>query len=98
MAALKPTPAHAIRIVLLIASSDSASSLLSRRNPILKTETVEIDTGARTHPFPALLGKKMFWFGARAILSLRDGYRNDPPRNEAHQPGSNTSRFHAIFP
>jgi len=86
-------PAHAIRIVLLIALATLLPvALQAQSNP--ETETVEIDTGARTHPFPHFW-EKMFGSG-RAILSLRDGYRNDL-RETKRITGFEYVRFHAIF-
>src|SRR6266404_5972911 len=57
---------HAIRIVLLIGlASLSPVALQAQSNP--ETETIEIDAGARAHPFPHFW-EKMFGSG-RAILS-----------------------------
>ena len=39
----------------------------------VRTETIEVDTSAATHPFPHYW-ERMFGSG-RAILSLRDSYR-----------------------
>jgi xylan 1,4-beta-xylosidase len=58
------------------------------------TETIEIDANAASHPFPHFW-EKMFGSG-RAILSLRDGYRNDL-RETKRITGFEYVRFHAIF-
>jgi len=58
------------------------------------TETVEIDLGAPSHPFPHFW-EKMFGSG-RAILSLRDDYRHDL-RETKRVTDFEYVRFHAIF-
>ena len=58
----------------------SALSGISPHAQSISAQTIEIDAAAPAHPFPHFWGK-MFGSG-RAILSLRDGYRNRPPRNE----------------
>src|SRR5467141_3403424 len=86
-------PAHAIRIVLLIALATLLPvALQAQSNP--ETETIEVDAGARTHPFPHFW-EKMFGSG-RAVLSLRDGYRDDL-RETKRITGFEYVRFHAIF-
>jgi len=60
-------------VLLIGLASLSPVALQAQSNP--ETETIEIDAGARAHPFPHFW-EKMFGSG-RAILSLRDGYRND---------------------
>jgi xylan 1,4-beta-xylosidase len=55
---------------------------------------IEIDGGAAAHPFPHYW-EKMFGSG-RAILSLREGYRNDL-RETRDITGFEYVRFHAIF-
>ena len=57
-------------------------------------QTIEIDAAAPSHPFPHFW-EKMFGSG-RAILSLRDGYRNDL-RETKRITGLEYVRFHAIF-
>jgi xylan 1,4-beta-xylosidase len=59
-----------------------------------RSETIEVDSRAPSHPFPH------FWeimFGSgRAILSLRESYRNDL-RESKRITGFEYARFHAIF-
>ena len=57
-------------------------------------ERVEIDGEAAAHPFPHYW-ERMFGSG-RAILSLREGYRNDL-REVRDTTGFEYVRFHAIF-
>jgi xylan 1,4-beta-xylosidase len=68
-----------------------AASILSAQNPVRE---IEVDANAAGHPFPH------FWeqtFGSgRAILALRDNYRQD--LTEVHdQVGMRYVRFHAIL-
>jgi xylan 1,4-beta-xylosidase len=58
------------------------------------TETIEIDPRAESHPFPHYW-ERMFGSG-RAILSLRDSYRQDL-RTVKQATGFEYVRFHAIF-
>ncbi len=57
-------------------------------------EVIEINTAAPAHPFPHFW-EQMFGSG-RAILSLREGYRNDL-RQVKQITGFQYIRFHAIF-
>jgi xylan 1,4-beta-xylosidase len=57
-------------------------------------QTIEIDANAPSHPFPHFW-EKMFGSG-RAILALRESYRNDL-RETKHITGFEYVRFHAIF-
>jgi xylan 1,4-beta-xylosidase len=57
-------------------------------------EAIEIDANAASHPFPHFW-EKMFGSG-RAILSLRESYRNDLRETERIT-GFEYVRFHAIF-
>lgn len=57
-------------------------------------ETIEIDANAASHPFPHFW-EKMFGSG-RAILTLREGYRNDLRQTESVT-DIEYVRFHAIF-
>ncbi len=57
-------------------------------------EAVEVDASAPAHPFPHFW-EKMFGSG-RAILSLRESYRNDL-RETKRITGFEYVRFHAIF-
>jgi xylan 1,4-beta-xylosidase len=70
------------------------TSPLSAQTPAAQTETIRIDTKAPTTPFPH------FWeqiFGSgRAILSLRDSYREDL-RTVKFSTGFQSIRFHGIF-
>src|SRR6266403_1112404 len=84
---------HAIRIVPLIALAPLLPVvLLAQSNP--KTERVEIDANASSHPFPHFW-EKMFGSG-RAILSLRESYRSEL-RETKRITGLEYVRFHAIF-
>ena len=58
------------------------------------TETIEVDPSAPSHPFPHFW-EQMFGSG-RAILSLRDEYRQDL-REVKQATGFQYVRFHAIF-
>ncbi len=60
----------------------------------IRTETIEVDTSAATHPFPHYW-ERMFGSG-RAILSLRDSYRQDL-RMVKDATGFDYARFHAIL-
>src|SRR6266852_8220154 len=86
---------NALRVALLFAVTDVPATAL-RAQAASPSETIEIDVdaGARTHPFPHFW-EKMFGSG-RAILSLRDGYRNDL-RETKRITGFEYVRFHAIF-
>jgi xylan 1,4-beta-xylosidase len=57
-------------------------------------QTIEVDSRAPGHPFPHFW-EKMFGSG-RAILTLRESYRNDL-RETRRITGSEYVRFHAIF-
>jgi xylan 1,4-beta-xylosidase len=59
-----------------------------------KTQTINIDAGAGTQPFPHVW-EQMFGSG-RAILSLRESYRNDL-RLVRDVTGFRYMRFHGIF-
>jgi xylan 1,4-beta-xylosidase len=65
-----------------------------RAQSTASSETVEIDIDAVSHPFPHFW-EKMFGSG-RAILSLRESYRNDL-RETKRVTGFEYVRFHAIF-
>jgi len=58
------------------------------------SETIEIDAGAPSHPFPHFW-EKMFGSG-RAIVTLRESYRNDL-RETKRITDFEYVRFHAIF-
>jgi xylan 1,4-beta-xylosidase len=85
------------RNALLIALLFAAAALLTatlRAQSTSPPETIEIDATAPAHPFPHFW-ERMFGSG-RAILSLRDGYRNDL-RETKRITGFEYVRFHAIF-
>src|SRR6266481_9349486 len=84
---------NAFRVaLLLVAAALSAATL--RPQVASAAQTIEIDAAAPAHPFPHFW-EKMFGSG-RAILSLRDGYRNDL-RETKRITGFEYVRFHAIF-
>src|SRR6266481_3339127 len=84
---------NAFRVaLLLVAAALSAATL--RPQVASAAQTIEIDAAAPSHPFPHFW-EKMFGSG-RAILSLRDGYRNDL-RETKRITGFEYARFHAIF-
>jgi len=58
------------------------------------TETIEVDPSAPGHPFPHFW-EQMFGSG-RAILSLRDDYREDL-REVKQATGFQYVRFHGVF-
>ena len=60
----------------------------------VRTETIEVNPRAESHPFPHYW-ERMFGSG-RAILSLRDGYRQDL-RRVKQATEFEYIRFHAIF-
>jgi len=70
------------------AQSDSVQSSAA------STETIEVDPSAPSHPFPHFW-EQMFGSG-RAILSLRDDYREDL-REVKQATGFQYIRFHGIF-
>ncbi|HWZ99726.1 MAG TPA: glycosyl hydrolase family 39 [Candidatus Dormibacteraeota bacterium] len=82
----------ALRVCLL--------AILFAGGPLLKAQTpgeaqvIEIDLNAASHPFPHFW-EKMFGSG-RAILSLRESYRDDL-RETKRITGFEYVRFHAIF-
>src|SRR5260370_35235998 len=78
-------------IVLL--GSVSLESLPRQQAPAASQE-ITVDASAPAHPFPHFW-EKMFGSG-RAILTLRDSYRNDM-RETKRITGFEYVRFHAIF-
>jgi xylan 1,4-beta-xylosidase len=72
----------------------AALSPLGPRLPAAAAQTIEIDGNAPSHPFPHFW-EKMFGSG-RAILTLREGYRNDL-RETKRITDFEYVRFHAIF-
>jgi xylan 1,4-beta-xylosidase len=79
-------------VLLLVATAPLALTLRAQLNS--PSEAVQIDVNAPTHPFPHFW-EKMFGSG-RAILSLRESYRNDL-RETKRITGFEYVRFHAIF-
>jgi len=88
----KPLPTRLSRIILILFLSGSfASTLHAQRQP---AETIHIDAAATATPLPHFW-EHMFGSG-RAILSLRDNYRQDL-RQVKQVTGMQYIRFHAIF-
>ncbi|MBS1852232.1 MAG: glycosyl hydrolase family 39 [Acidobacteria bacterium] len=79
------------RILLLAVSLAVPGGVLRAQSP---ANTLEVDVSAPAHPFPHFW-EKMFGSG-RAILSLREGYRQDL-RAVRQITGFEYVRFHAIF-
>ena len=75
---------------LLLCLHSSPAGAQNARSP----EVIEVDTQAQAHPFPHFW-EKMFGSG-RAILSLRESYRNDL-REVKSVTDFQYVRFHAIF-
>ena len=82
---------HRVRVALVAAMVLFAAA--SSRSQTA-TQTIEVDANAASHPFPHFW-ERMFGSG-RAILSLRDSYRNDL-RETKRITGFEYVRFHAIF-
>ncbi len=80
-----------VRVIVLAALGLFAALPGSSQTP---TQRIEIDANAAAHPFPHFW-EKMFGSG-RAILSLRESYRNDL-RETKRLTGFEYVRFHAIF-
>jgi xylan 1,4-beta-xylosidase len=78
--------------ILLLRSVSLESS--PREDSSAAAQEITVDAKAPAHPFPHFW-EKMFGSG-RAILSLRDGYRNDL-RETKRITGFEYVRFHAIF-
>jgi xylan 1,4-beta-xylosidase len=76
------------------AQARAAQAPLAQAPPTIKSETLTIDVNAPSHPFPHYW-ERMFGSG-RAILSLRESYRNDL-RAVKQATGFDYIRFHAIF-
>jgi xylan 1,4-beta-xylosidase len=76
------------------AQAPRAQSAPAQAPPTIKSETLTIDVNAPSHPFPHYW-ERMFGSG-RAILSLRESYRNDL-RAVKQATGFDFIRFHAIF-
>src|SRR5258706_12822154 len=88
-----PVRRNAFRVALFfVAAALSAATLRAQVAP--EVQEVTEDAKAASHPFPHFW-ERMFGSG-RAILSLRDGYRNDL-RETKRITGFEYVRFHAIF-
>jgi xylan 1,4-beta-xylosidase len=82
----------ALSSLLLLGTASLESS--PRQDSPGATQEITVDAGASAHPFPHFW-EKMFGSG-RAILSLRESYRNDL-RETKRITGFDYVRFHAIF-
>jgi len=82
----------AVATILLLRSAPLESS--PREDSPAAAQEITVDAKAPAHPFPHFW-EKMFGSG-RAILSLREGYRNDL-RETKRITGFEYVRFHAIF-
>ena len=85
--------ATAIRVAVLMVLAVAPTKSLHAQTAS-PTQTIEIDAHAAARPFPHFW-EKMFGSG-RAILSLRESYRNDL-RETKSITGFEYVRFHAIF-
>jgi xylan 1,4-beta-xylosidase len=85
-----------VSLLLLFGFTLAPAALRAQTATASKTlaEAIEIDANAASHPFPHFW-ERMFGSG-RAILSLRDSYRNDL-RETKRITGFEYVRFHAIF-
>jgi xylan 1,4-beta-xylosidase len=89
------TPAAiAIGALLILVSSPAFPQSQSTLSPATLSETVEVDLRVPAHPLPHFW-EQMFGSG-RAILSLRESYRNDLLAVK-EATGFQYVRFHAIF-
>src|SRR6266567_8457707 len=82
----------ALATILLLGSASLES--LPRQQAPAAAQEITVDASAPSHPFPHFW-EKMFGSG-RAILTLRDSYRNDM-RETKRITGFEYVRFHAIF-
>jgi len=82
----------ALATILLLLSNSLESS--PREDSPAATQEITVDANAPAHPFPHFW-ERMFGSG-RAILSLRESYRNDL-RETKRITGLEYVRFHAIF-
>lgn len=84
-----------IGIAVLVLGMASLTVMQAQTNTSTsRAETIHIDAGAKTTPFPHFW-ETMFGSG-RAVLSLRDSYRKDLQSVKAIT-GFHSVRFHAIF-
>jgi xylan 1,4-beta-xylosidase len=82
-----------LRAALLFASA-ALSGTAPRAQSAAPAQTIEVDANAPAHPFPHFW--EMIFGSGRAVLSLREGYRNDL-RETRRITGFEYVRFHAIF-
>ena len=87
----RPTRNHSLLLLLLLAA---LSLGVAQTQPKPQSEVISVDTAAPAHPFPHFW-EQMFGSG-RAILSLRDSYRQDL-REVEKITSFRYVRFHAIF-
>ena len=83
---------HILVLAVFLTLSQGVSNLSAQTKP--EHDTIVVDAGATRHPFPHFW-ETMFGSG-RAILSLRDGYRQDL-RAVKEITGFAYVRFHGIF-
>lgn len=88
----KPIRLLTAPIVLLVAAFITFPTTLFAQSPV--TETIQIDANARATPLPHFW--EHFFGSGRAILSLRESYRQDL-RDVKKITGMQYIRFHAIF-
>lgn len=90
------TPRRIDLLLILVMMLTMGMSALFAQTPAeaQSSDVVRIDTSAPTHPFPHFW-EQMFGSG-RAILTLRESYRNDL-RDVKQITGFGYVRFHAIF-
>jgi len=88
-----PVRRNTLRVALFFAAAALSAAML-RAQAAAEVQEITVDANAPAHPFPHFW-EKMFGSG-RAILSLRDGYRNDL-RETKRITGFEYVRFHAIF-
>src|SRR5258708_28508978 len=81
-----------LRVILGIATTAPGAELRAQKS--LKAQVININLTAPSHPFPHFW-EQMFGSG-RAILSLRESYREDL-RETKRITGFEYVRFHAIF-
>src|SRR4029077_19615696 len=84
---------NSFRAALLFAAAALPAATLRAQSASL-AETIEVEAGAPSHPFPHFW-EKMFG-SERGIVTLREGYRNDL-RETKRITGFEYVRFHAIF-
>jgi len=84
---------NSFRAALLFAAVALPGATLRAQSASL-AETIEVEAGAPSHPFPHFW-EKMFG-SERGIVTLREGYRNDL-RETKRITGFEYVRFHAIF-